>query len=72
MGKAGKETDTCGQCLVRGKQGANQPRLCMGAIREAHRRVPWEKKKKEEYLGLSLRMLPRAHHVKKGRRGTAG
>lgn len=46
MGKAGKETDTCGQCLVRGKQGANQPRLCMGAIREAHRRVPWEKKKK--------------------------
>lgn len=41
VGKAGKETDTCGQCLVRGKQGAKQPRLCMGAIREAHRRVPW-------------------------------
>lgn len=30
VGKAGKETDTCGQCLMRGKQGANQPQLCMG------------------------------------------
>lgn len=62
-GKAGKKAGTCSQCLMKGKQGANQSRFCMSGSQESPRkRGP----------GLSFRMMTRVHEVKKGSKGTLG